>query len=578
VSERSHLRRSLLVLCLCLLAAAGEARAQSSGTFTTLSYNIAGLLEPFSGGNPAVNTPIISCLIRDYTVVQVQEDFNYHAALYDSCDNHLFRSPTSGGMGVGSGLNTLSNLSYMDFGRITWNACDGVDCLTPKGFTLARVRLAEGTYVDVYNLHAQAETTEAALAARRANILHLAQYIENDSAGNAVIVMGDTNTRYTRTGDNIRELVKRGLRDVWVERRRSGVYPTLGGAVLGACEPSATNPNCEVVDKVLFRDNGYVGLSALDFVVEDQRFVDGAGADLSDHWPVRVNWSFATRNDRRLSEQLGGPHGTNFNDVSLLPSNPVVRTIAIRAGARVDQVAATLSNGWVFAHGGSGGTLQTLTLGTNEYLRSVFLCSGSYQGLTRVFHVRFTTSSNRTLSGGSTTGSCTTFTAPNNWQIVGFHGRSGANVDKLGVVYAPRLSTPAPGPASYFSIVNRASGLCMDVWNAAMAPGTNVAQWSCSGAAWQKWSYDAGSGLIRSQQDPRFCLDNSGNFNDGGNIMIWNCTGNANQRFDLDTASGVIRMRSEPVQVVDAVGAAPGNDIITFTNWGGANQRWNFVP
>jgi hypothetical protein len=37
-------------------------------------------------------------------------------------------------------------------------------------------------------------------------------------------------------------------------------------------------------------------------------------------------------------------------------------------------------------------------------------------------------------------------------------------------------------------------------------------------------------------------------------------------------------MRSWPVQVADAVGAAPGNDVITFSNFGGANQRWNFVP
>ena len=190
-------------LALCVAFAARGAAAQS-GSFTTLSYNIAGLLEPFSGGNPAVNTPIISCLIRDYDVVQVQEDFNYHAALYDSCDNHLFRSPTSGGMGIGSGLNTLSNLAYMDFARVGWSNWDDADCLTPKGFTLARTRLAEGVYVDVYNLHAQAETTDAALAARRANILQLASYIENNSAGNAVIVMGDTNSRYTRAARFLR--------------------------------------------------------------------------------------------------------------------------------------------------------------------------------------------------------------------------------------------------------------------------------------------------------------------------------------------------------------------------------------
>jgi endonuclease/exonuclease/phosphatase family metal-dependent hydrolase len=572
------MRKIAIAAVAAALFVASAAGAQTGGNFTTLTYNVAGLLEPFSGGNPAVNTPIISCLIRDYVLVQVQEDFNYHAALYESCDNHLYRSPTSGGMGVGSGLNTLSNLPYTDWGRITWNNCDGVDCLTPKGFTLARTRLGDGVYVDVYNLHAQADTTSAALAARRANILHLAGYIENNSAGNAVIVMGDTNTRYTRTGDNVRELLARGFRDVWLERVRGGSVPALGAASLTACEPSATNANCEVVDKVFFRDNGFVGLAATEYKVEDARFVDSAGADLSDHWPVKASWSWSLPADRRVSEPFGGPHGTGFNDLGLLPGNPVIRTLSIRGGARVDQVAATLSNGYVLSHGGNGGTLASLTLAANEYPRQLFLCSGQVNGLTRIFYARFTTNTNRTLAGGRTTGSCTTFTAPANWQIVGFHGRSGDNVDKLGAIYAPRQSGTAPGPAQYAQVRNRASGLCLDVWNAVMAPGTNVAQWSCSGAANQRWSYDATTGLIRSQGDPRFCLDNSGSFADGANAVIWPCNGNAHQRFDVVSSTGEIRVRSYPVQVLDAAGTAPGNDVITWSNHGGANQRWDWVP
>ena len=91
-----------------------------------------------------------------------------------------------------------------DFERVKWNNCTGTNCLTPKGFTLARVRLAEGVYVDLYNAHPNADDTDDALAARRANIAQLSAFIQANSAGNAVIVMGDTNTRYTRTGDSIR--------------------------------------------------------------------------------------------------------------------------------------------------------------------------------------------------------------------------------------------------------------------------------------------------------------------------------------------------------------------------------------
>ncbi|WP_037666370.1 endonuclease/exonuclease/phosphatase family protein, partial [Streptomyces afghaniensis] len=76
-----------------------------------------------------------------------------------------------------------------------------------KGFSLARLRLAEGAFVDLYNVHTNADSTDDALAARRANVEQLSDFIQANSAGNAVIVMGDTNTRYTRTGDNIRTLL-----------------------------------------------------------------------------------------------------------------------------------------------------------------------------------------------------------------------------------------------------------------------------------------------------------------------------------------------------------------------------------
>lgn len=547
-----------------------------SGTFSTLSYNIAGLLEPFSSSNPDVNTPTISCRIKGYTLVNVQEDFNYHAALYDSCDDHTYRSPTSGGMGVGSGLNTLSYLSYMDWYRGDWNACNGVDCLTPKGWTHARVRLAEGTYVSLYNWHTQAQTEGADLSARRSNILQLLHYIENQSPTDAIIVMGDTNTRYTRSGDNIREFLKHGFTDVWLSNVRGGAVPAANDVSLMECA-NTTSADCEIVDKVLFRSNGHLTLSALDYLVDSVNFRDAAGDQLSDHYPVSVNWNYSTSSSFKLSDQWGGPHGDAFNDVGLLPANPAVSKVVLRASARVDRVEVVLSNGYILSHGGTGGTEQSLTLAANEYLSSVQLCSGQSSGHTRIFYSKFTTSTGRTLAGGSTTSDCVTYTAPAGYQIAGFHGRSGDELDKLGAVYTPVLSY-TPGSAQYFQIVNQSSGLCMDIKNANMAPGTDVIQWACSGGDWQKWSYDATTGLIRSLHDPRYCLDNSGSYDDGANIAIWTCSGNANQRFTLDQVTGTISVRTNPVQVIDAVGTADGNDVITYGDWGGLNQRWSFVP
>ena len=71
----------------------------------------------------------------------------------------------------------------------------------PKGFTFMRIRLAEGVYVDFYNLHADAGSNPGDLTARADNFAQLTAFIQNHSAGNAVVVVGDTNTRYTRTVD-----------------------------------------------------------------------------------------------------------------------------------------------------------------------------------------------------------------------------------------------------------------------------------------------------------------------------------------------------------------------------------------
>jgi 1-phosphatidylinositol phosphodiesterase len=147
--------------------------------------------------------------------------------------------------------------------------------------------------------------------------------------------------------------------------------------------------------------------------------------------------SYSTTGSLQFSDQIGGPHGTAFNDASLLPTYPLVSELKLRTGKRLDRVEIVLTNGDSFSHGGMGGDEQALTLTTGEYLTSAYLCVGKHNGTTRVFSARFETSTGRSLSGGSTTSNCVTYSAPDDWQIVAFHGRSGDEIDKLGVVYAP---------------------------------------------------------------------------------------------------------------------------------------------
>jgi hypothetical protein len=114
-----------IVSLLPLLHLAG---AQNTGTFNTITFNVAGLPEIINGndvpGDKTDNTARIGQLLTQYDIdlIHVQEDFNYHATLYAN-DKHPYRTATSGGVPFGSGLNSLSNFPFTDLERVKWDVC-----------------------------------------------------------------------------------------------------------------------------------------------------------------------------------------------------------------------------------------------------------------------------------------------------------------------------------------------------------------------------------------------------------------------------------------------------------------------
>ncbi len=412
-------------------------KTASSGEFSVLTYNVAGLPQILSSAtNRDVYTPIIGEKTNAFDLVNVQEDFNYHAALY-STSLHPYRTATSGGVPFGDGLNTMSNFSFSDFDRIKWNDCNGTDCLTPKGFTFMRIRIDEGVYIDFYNAHTNAQDTEADLAARRANITQLSQYIANNSQGNAVIVMGDMNCRYTRSGDNIRELItNNGMTDVWIEVERNGDYPPQGGTALACSWPYFNDVTCEVVDKIFYRSSQYIDLDPTSYQLDDPDWVSPDGTEpLSDHYPLMADFNYSISADFLMSDLFGGPHGNPFNDLDDISANSLPVKFTIRAGSRIDNVGVTLSDGSILSHGGSGGTARNLTLNSGEYVNYVKMCSGQKDGHTRIFYIKLKTNQGRELSCGSQTSDTKEFYIPSGWKLTGFFGNSGDEVDKLGLIY-----------------------------------------------------------------------------------------------------------------------------------------------
>ncbi|CAE6450469.1 unnamed protein product [Rhizoctonia solani] len=435
------------LLCSAVPTLGLKARASAaSGTFNILSMNVAGLPEILNGngesGDKTTNTMLIGQDFAKYKydVIHVQEDFNYHATLYQY-DTHVYRTATSGGVPFGSGLNTLSNYDWVDFSRIKWDTCSNAsesDCLTPKGFTFMRLRLDEGVYIDFINLHADAGTEAGDEAARTANIKQVADYIDANSVGNAVIIFGDTNSRYTRSEDNIRLFTtQNGLTDAWVQAI-GGTAPAAGSGALVCPDGVPTDTKCEVVDKIFisFRGSKFLALASNGFYYDTARFLSTDLATLTDHNPIRVELAWSLTSTLRQSDLYGGPHGTWFNDLPSLPSSPKVASVTLRGASRLDAIAIKLTSGASFSHGGTGGTAYSLTLSSGETITSVKLCWGQYNSQTRNFYALVTTSAGRTISAGTTTGNCATATVPSGFGVVGAYGQSGDEMDQLGFIYA----------------------------------------------------------------------------------------------------------------------------------------------
>lgn len=290
----SPIRSSSAALAAALLLLASPARA---GSLRALTYNVAGLPASF-GGEGEANNVLVSPLLNGYDLVLLQEDFFFHDDLTHAVDYpYVSEKDNSGPAGSGDGLLRLSESPFSDFERVPWVACYGTitnasDCLTPKGFSFARHELEPGVFLDVYDLHAEAGGALEDQVARVAGLRQLVDYAEVASAGNAVLMMGDWNSRYNEVGEILPEVVADlGLADVWVELRRGGVFPVEGAPRLEDCADPASG-DCERIDKVFYRSSAALTLAPTGYAVPDDVFQDENGVDLSDHKPVFASFDF----------------------------------------------------------------------------------------------------------------------------------------------------------------------------------------------------------------------------------------------------------------------------------------------
>lgn len=150
-----------------------------------------------------------------------------------------------------------------------------------------------------------------------------------------------------------------------------------------------------------------------------------------------------------------------------------------------------------------------------------------------------------------------------------------------GLIYV-NAATPADG--STYLIVNRNSGLLMEVGNASLDNGANVQQWEENGHNCQKWRLEAtGSGYyhITNVNSGKYLEVYAASTEGGANVQQYGPTNSACQEWSFQsTGDGyylLINRNSGMVADVWEWSTEMGGNIAQWSNTGGANQQWMFV-
>ncbi|OWZ07685.1 LOW QUALITY PROTEIN: hypothetical protein PHMEG_00019895 [Phytophthora megakarya] len=144
-----------------------------------------------------------------------------------------------------------------------------------------------------------------------------------------------------------------------------------------------------------------------------------------------------------LTSNFGGPHGDGFSDETMVQSAQKVLSINLRANERVDAVILTIvsptdpvNGNTTLIHGGDGGYLKIpLILAQGEYITTMEAHTGKQKSRTRIKYIKFTTNKDNSIEGGTRTDNIGIDTAKDGYQLSGFVGRSGDELDMVGAIW-----------------------------------------------------------------------------------------------------------------------------------------------
>lgn len=251
----------------------------TSGEVRVLSYNVHGFPSAITGDDTTARLTTLAPLLNDFDVVGLQEVWDPEEAIAPldaAVELELvaeWTEPVDESRVYGTGLRAYATGAAAEAAGAWYSTCYGTvdhanDCLASKGWVRARLTLAEGVSLDVWNTHLEAGNDPLDDEARAAQVEELLAAIHDTSGDTAMVLTGDFNLASDDPEDVplLDAITASGLSDA---------------CLLVDC-PEPTR-----IDHVYVRDGADVSLDVSAWEI-DARFVDAQGNPLSDHDPVAV--------------------------------------------------------------------------------------------------------------------------------------------------------------------------------------------------------------------------------------------------------------------------------------------------
>lgn len=316
------MKRRILLSSIALCFAVLGAMAERHYTFNAVALNVDGLPNSIMGieinpdGKEADGATELCGILANsgWDIVGFSEDFNFHSQLTAAPASTYYNFGAHGG-NVSGLSNSTDGLGFACAKRFTmaggtkvkWNdhygeTDHGADGLITKGFRVYNVTLAQGIVVDVYVLHMDAEDSAEDIAARKKQLTQLATYIKNNHNNRPVIIVGDTNCRYTRDElktafiDVINADSRLTINDAWVELMWGGAYPAYGSDAM--MTHTYGMQKGEIVDKVF-----YINTTASNLKLKANSYFHDERVNVSEHKPVVVNFTLTDPNGEAIDKK-----------------------------------------------------------------------------------------------------------------------------------------------------------------------------------------------------------------------------------------------------------------------------------